>query len=132
KVAPYYSAPGFHEPNGTGELLISLNRFTALPEDLKRIVEHAAAAENAFALAESEWQNAAALKALVDEHGVKLRRFPDGLMAAARKAAAEMYEEQSAADKGFARTWASYSAAIAHLAPWSKTGLESFLAARGG
>ncbi|MGE0845781.1 MAG: TRAP transporter substrate-binding protein, partial [Flavobacteriaceae bacterium] len=88
KVAPYYYAPGFHEPNGTGELLISLNRFNALPEDLKRIVEHAAAAENAFALAESEWQNAAARKALVDEHGVKLRRFPDGLRAAARKAAA--------------------------------------------
>ena len=39
KVAKNYYSPGFHEPNGTGEALISTKALQSLPEDLRAIVE---------------------------------------------------------------------------------------------
>lgn len=132
KVAPFYYAPGFHEPNGTGEMLVSLQALETLPADLRAVLEQAVMAENSFSLAESEWFNAGTLDTLVSQHGVKLRRYPDDLIAAARAATAEMMAEQSAADPGFAKVWASYEQALKRLRPWAETGLEPFLAARRG
>ncbi|MEZ5840719.1 MAG: TRAP transporter substrate-binding protein [Hyphomicrobiales bacterium] len=75
KVAPFYYWPGFHEPNGTGEAVVSLKALEALPDDLKAIVATATSVESATSLAEAEWENGAALARLIDEHGVELMRF---------------------------------------------------------
>ncbi len=59
-----------------------------LPADLRAIVANACAAENAYTLAEADARNGEALAALVGEHGVSLRRWPEPVVAAARQAAA--------------------------------------------
>ena len=130
KAAKYYYAPGFHEPNGTGEALVSTAALAALPNDLRLIVAQACAAENIRALGESEWQNAARLKLLVDEKGVQLRDYPEDIIEAARKATVEALDTLAAHDPLTGEAIASHRAASKHLDDWSKTSIQKFLAAR--
>ncbi|MCB1472970.1 MAG: TRAP transporter substrate-binding protein [Rhodobiaceae bacterium] len=131
RVAPYYYAPGFHEPNGTGECLVSVAAFAELPENLQAVVADCCAAENAFSVAEADWMNGAALDTLVREHGVNLRSFPQDVLAAARSAAEGVLDEAASGDEMFAKILASYRQAKTRLAGWTKTGTVSFLEARG-
>ena len=131
RTARYYYAPGWHEPNGTGEALVSLSALAALPDDLQSIVRHACMAENVYALAESEWQNAAQLRTLVEEKGVEIVDYPADVVAAARDATVDVMRDLASRDGGSARAVASYQAAASHLDPWSRTSVQKFLAARG-
>lgn len=131
KVARFYYWPGFHEPNGTGEAIVSLKALETLPDDLRAVVEGACANENAAALAEAEWLNGAALKSLVDDHQVELKRFPDTVLDAARAAAEEVFADFSAKSADNARVWESYREARARLGRWSKISSAALLAARG-
>ncbi|MBB4303097.1 TRAP-type mannitol/chloroaromatic compound transport system substrate-binding protein [Rhodobium orientis] len=130
KVAKYYYAPGFHEPNGTGEALLSKKAFDALPADLQAVVEHAAAAENIFALTESEWHNGAALTRLRKEHGVELRYYPDTLLSAAATASEDVLDMVASHDAVSAEVVASFRKARATQATWSRVSQARFLAAR--
>jgi TRAP-type mannitol/chloroaromatic compound transport system substrate-binding protein len=130
RAAPFYYGPGIHEPNGTGECIVNRRRWEELPPDLQAVVENACRAENAYALAESERMNAAALASLVSEHGVKLRRFPADIETRGRANAAVVV--QSFVDAGGldARIARSYSEMQAALRDWSAVSAQSFLAAR--
>ncbi len=131
KAAKFYYAPGFHEPNGTGEALISSQAFAELPADLKAIVEHACAAENIRALGESEWQNAARLKVLVEEKGVQLRNYSPEILDAARAATQQALDTLAAKDELSAEAVTSFRDAADHLRNWSTQSIQKFLAARG-
>ncbi len=130
KVAPYYYWPGFHEPNGTAECVIGARAWASLAADLKAIVANACEAETAVAVAETEWRNAEALAALVAEHGVQSRPFPDDVLAAARRAADEVLDELAASNDAARRIDASYRAARAKAIGWAEISSEAFLAAR--
>ncbi|MDD9910870.1 MAG: TRAP transporter substrate-binding protein [Ahrensia sp.] len=130
KAAKFYYAPGFHEPNGTGEALVSKQALADLSDDLQHIVAQACAAENIRALGESEWQNAQRLRTLVEEKGVELRDYPADIIEAARSATEEVLDELAATDALTARAVESYRAASRHLNSWSRTSIQKFLAAR--
>ena len=131
RVAPYYYAPGFHEPNGTGECLVGLEAWNALTPDLKAVVEQACATENASALAEADWMNSEALAVLVDRHDVQLRQYPDDILAAARDAAETVMDERAEQDPAFGEILQSYRAARQRLSAWSRVGTLPFFRARG-
>jgi TRAP-type mannitol/chloroaromatic compound transport system substrate-binding protein len=131
RVAPFYYYPGFNKPNGTGECIVSLARWTALSDELKAIVQHACAAEADFALAEMERLNALALNALTSEHNVKLAAFPNDLVEAARKEANDVLGELAARDAITAKIHKSYADFRARTAPWSRVSLAAVLSARG-
>ncbi|MCX7295989.1 MAG: TRAP transporter substrate-binding protein [Hyphomicrobiales bacterium] len=131
RVAPFYYYPGFNKPNGTGECLVALKAWEALPADLKAIVAHACAAEANYALSEMERLNAQALAALIGDHGVKLVAFPDDVVAAARKEADAVLGELSARDAASAKVHASYADFRARVAQWSRVSIEAVLRARG-
>jgi TRAP-type mannitol/chloroaromatic compound transport system substrate-binding protein len=130
RAAPFYYGPGLHEPNGTGECIVSRRLWEGLPPDLKAVVENACRAENAYALAESERMNAAALTSLVSEHGVKLRQFPHDIQARARASAAAVLASFAEAGGLDARIHDSYAAMQVALRDWSAVSAQSFLAAR--
>lgn len=130
KVAPFYHYPGFNKPNGTGEAIVALKAWQSLPDDLMLIVANAAAAENAVSLAEAELQNARALAALTGEHGVKLVRFPDDLVAAAREAAADLLADIARRDDIARRIAESYEAMRTGAVDWSRVSAQAFLAGR--
>ncbi len=132
KVAPYYYWPGIHEPNGSSECLVNLAAWEALESDLREVVATACAAEHAHALAESERRNAAALRALVEDHGVRLRRFPDDILARARESARELLAGFAAGKGIAARIARSYGAMLETLGAWPTVSVRGFLEARDG
>jgi TRAP-type mannitol/chloroaromatic compound transport system substrate-binding protein len=131
RVAPFYYYPGFNKPNGTGECIVALKAWDALPADLKAIVAHACATEANFALAEMERLNAQALAALIKDHGVRLTAFPDDLVAAARKEADDVLGELSSRDASSARVHDSYRDFRTRVSAWSRVSIEAVLKARG-
>ena len=131
KVAKNYYSPGFHEPNGTGEALVSKSAFVELPEDLQAVIESACASENIFSLGEAEWNNAASLKNLVDNEGVIVRAYPEEIIEAAKLATVEVMQELAERDKISSEIVESYTAAATHLDPWSNVSIRAFLSARG-
>lgn len=132
KVTKNYYAPGFHEPNGTGEALLNKTALDGLPEDLQTIVLEACKAENGRALAESDWENAGSLKALQEEDGVTIKFYPDDVLAALRRTSKEVLDEFAAKDELSGRIYESYKAAKERLSPWSNVSLRPFLRAREG
>ena len=132
KAAKFYYAPGFHEPNGTGEALVSKSELQALPSDLAAIVETACAAENIRALGESEWKNAERLKLLVNEKGVQLRDYPSDILDAAKIATEEALTALAETDDTTAAAVQSFKNASSHLRDWSTQSVQKFLSARSG
>ena len=130
RVAPFYYYPGFNKPNGTGECIVALKEWNALPSDLQAIVAHACAAEASFALAEMERLDAEALAALTGEHKVQLRAFPTDLVAAARKQATGVLGEIAARDAITGKVHGSYMAFRDRTAAWSRVSIEKVLGAR--
>ncbi|MDH3695102.1 MAG: TRAP transporter substrate-binding protein DctP, partial [Gammaproteobacteria bacterium] len=130
KIAPYYYWPGFHEPNGTGECLVSKKALEMLPNDLRDIVRNACAAENAFALAESKWRNAEALNTLVEKHDVQVRAFPQDVLQAARSVGEEVLIKFSKKDEMTGEVFESFNAARKKLTSWSSLSTKAFLDAR--
>lgn len=130
QAASFYYWPGLHEPNGTGEVLVNRRTLDALPADLRAILEHACAAENALALGEAERRNTAALAKLTGELGVRLRRFPEAVVAAARDAAADLYADFAARDGMEGEIARSHRAFRDVEKPWSHISMAAFLDAR--
>ncbi|MEM8811756.1 MAG: TRAP transporter substrate-binding protein [Pseudomonadota bacterium] len=130
KAAKYYYYPGFHEPNGTGEALVSLKAFETLPDDLKAIVRHACAAENITALGESEWNNGHRLQVLTGEHGVLVKAYPDEVLSAARTAAETVLDDLARKDAISDDIVKSYRAARSRLIEWGAVSRGRYLAAR--
>jgi len=130
RAAPFYFYPGFNKPNGTGECIVSLKVWDALPADLKAIVAHACATEASYALAEMERLNAQALAVLVKDHKVKLTPFPADVVAPARKEAGDILGELAARDAITAKVHDSYNAFRAGIASWSRVSIEAVLRSR--
>ena len=109
EVAEYYYYPGFHEPGASLEFIVNADALATLPDDLQHIVEGAARAINQDMLDEYTASNNAALRELVDVHGVKLRRLPTPVFNHLYDIAQTLYVETAAANSEFAKVWASYS-----------------------
>jgi TRAP-type mannitol/chloroaromatic compound transport system substrate-binding protein len=131
KVAKNYYFPGFHEPNGSGEALVSLAALEALPADLREIVAKACEWVNLWSLTDAEWENARALKTLVEDHGVVLRQYPRDVIDASKQATGEVMAELAATDELTGRIVQSYRDAATHLGKWSDVSVRSFLDVRG-
>lgn len=131
RLTRLYYGPGFDKPNGSGEAIVSLKAWEALPDDLKAIVAAACRDEHATALGQAEWANAVALDTLVAQHGVEARAFPQAVLEAARGPAEDLLSEIAAKDGLSGRVIASWRAARAKQQAWARADIARFLAARG-
>ncbi len=110
EVAEYYYYPGWHEPGSILEFIINKDSMAELPADLQAIVRHAARAASQDMLDEYTARNNEALRELVEEHGVQLRRFPDDVLKALWLGTRQALDELVAKDPMSAKVYASYSA----------------------
>ena len=85
QAAKYYYWPGWHEPGTTLEGMVNKQALEALPADLQAVVAYACQAANDDMFSEFTARNSQALKTLVNEHGVQLRRFSDEPLGANRQ-----------------------------------------------
>ncbi len=132
RVANFYYAPGFNKPNGTGECIVSLKAWQGLDPEMKAIVQHACASEAAYALSEMERLNAEALAALTGQHKVKLKMFPQPLIAAARRQAHDVVGDLGAKNETARKIHDSYVAFRERTSAWSNISIKAVLEAREG
>lgn len=118
QAARYYYYPGWQEPSGLLELLVSKAAYETLSPTLQTIVETACIAENSFLLAEFNTRNHQALQTLVEEHQVELRRFPDDVLVALQRHSVDVMDELAAENPMVARVYASYRSFSANIGPW--------------
>ncbi len=118
EAASYYYYPGWQEPSGQLELLVSAEAYASLSEELQEIVAVACMAEADFVFAEFNTRNNQALKTLIEEHGVELRRFPDDVLAALKSYSTEVMDELADSDPLLARVYDSYRTFAADIATW--------------
>lgn len=128
-VAKYYYYPGWHEPGTTLEAIVNRQAFEALPADLQAIVRTATRAINQDMLDEFTARNNAALRTLVDEHGVELRRLPDDVLERLRDVAWDVIEE-SATDDLAKRILASYVDFLANVQAYHDISERAYIEAR--
>lgn len=131
QVARYYYWPTFTKPNGSAECLVGLEAWRSLPDELQAIVADACAAENVYTLAEADWRDGEALDVLVGQHEVQLRRWPEEIITAARRAVADLMAGFDAMGGLPQRIWQSYAQALGRIRPWSRVSVEAYLGARG-
>ncbi|WP_407050433.1 TRAP transporter substrate-binding protein [Methyloraptor flagellatus] len=130
RVTKLYYGPGFNKPNGTGEALVSLKAYDALPADLKAIVATACRDEHTTALATAEWNNAVSLATLKETHGVQVKSMPADVLAAGARIAEGLLSEIAAKDALSAEIITSYRTARARTGQWMRVTQGTFLAAR--
>ena len=109
QVAKYYYYPGWQEPGPTLEFIINKDAWAELPADLQAIVRAAARMVNEDLLAEYTARNNAALRELVDVHGVELRRLPDDVLDELHKISNEVVAEIPGDDELAKRIFESYN-----------------------
>lgn len=89
-----YYVSSFIEPGLATELAVDKAKFTALPNDLQKIVELACQAEYDQVASDFYANDPIALATLVNQHGVTVHtQFPDDILQAGANAAKEILEE---------------------------------------
>ena len=131
-VADYYYYPGWHEPGSTIELVFNKEKLDSLPADLRAIVLNAAEVMNQKLLDEYTALNNQALKTLVDEHGVQLRKLPDDVLAEFKRLSAEVVTELANTDETTRRIYESYSAFQEGVENYHAISEEAYIDARRG
>ncbi len=132
QAAKYYYYPGWHEPGTTLECLISKAAYEQLPEDLKMIVSSACMAANMDMISEFSARNASALRQLVEDHGVELRRYPADVLAALKSTSDEVVAEIAASSGELSqRIFDSFRAYRDAAQLWLEISDEAFFEAMG-
>src|SRR5690625_74110 len=110
EVARYYYYPGWQEPGPALEFIVNKRVYDGLPDDLKAIIETAARQANADMMDEYVARNGRALSALLEHYPrVELRRLPDDVLAALRKASEEVLDELAESDPMAGRVHRSWT-----------------------
>ena len=130
QAAQYYYWPGWHEPGTALECMVNKQALEALPSDLQAVVKYACQAANDDMLSEFTARNSQALKTLVDEHGVQLRRFSDELLAQIGKVSAEVVAEIAGQDPFSSRVYDSFDAFRKNSIAYTRISEEAYTQAR--
>ncbi|MVT00329.1 TRAP transporter substrate-binding protein [Devosia marina] len=93
QVAKNYYFPSFVEPGLATEVVVDKAKMAELPEDLQEIVRIAAQASYDDVSSDMYANDPRALQALVNEHGVNVRQFPEEIIEAGANASMELISE---------------------------------------
>ena len=130
QAAQYYYWPGWHEPGTALECMVNKQALESLPADLQAVVKYACQAANDDMFSEFTARNSQALKTLVDEHGVQLRRFSDELLAQIGKVSAEVVAEIAGQDPFSSRVYSSFDAFRKNSIAYTRISEEAYTQAR--
>ena len=109
KVAKNYHFPGWHQPSGFIEFYVNKKVWDGWTEQERTIVDAACRDVSFWTIAKASGLQQAALDE-ARKRGVKVSRFPEPVIEALRKAADEVYSEQSTKDPMFKKVLESYRA----------------------
>src|SRR5262245_49582196 len=120
KTARYYYYPGWHQPGTTNEFAFNKKAYEALPIDLRRMLDHAAAAVQIYSLTDFHVKNAIALERLRTEFKGKIEilQFPAPMLRDLKKFAPEVIREESEKSPMARKVHASFTKFQALVGPW--------------
>ncbi|MEO1024346.1 MAG: TRAP transporter substrate-binding protein [Pseudomonadota bacterium] len=119
--AEHYYFPGWHQQSSFLMFIINKDVWDGLPDQHQAAIEEVCAANVAKTIAEGESIQLEPLAEL-QAGGTTVHRWNDEMLTAFEGAWAEVVEERSAADEGFARVWKSISDFRAKYAEWGSLG----------
>jgi TRAP-type mannitol/chloroaromatic compound transport system substrate-binding protein len=122
QAAKYYYYPGWHEPGTVTELMINKSAFDGLPAYLQTIIRAAAARSTQWVLSEFDAKNNDYLHKLINEENVRLRKFPDEVLATLKKYSEEAIQEVVEADAYSKKVYESYTAFRETVTEWTDLG----------
>ncbi|MES2711458.1 MAG: TRAP transporter substrate-binding protein [Pseudomonadota bacterium] len=117
--ALYYYFPAWHQQATLFDLYIHLDRWRAMPEQHRAIIELACSDLMRDMLARGEAEQGSALREL-REHGVELRRWSPEILVAFEDAWNAVVAEEAEASPNFTRVYRSYEAFRASYAIWRR------------
>lgn len=134
QVCKYYYSHGYHEPGAALQLMINEQAWQSLEAELQAIVRAACDAAYVDMLAEFNARSGAALRTLVEKHGVIVKGLPEDVLLACGEKSNEVLNEIHAADRSpnriVQRVIEDFLAFRAEVMPWTRIGEQAFLNAR--
>ena len=120
KTARYYYDPGWHEPGTINEFGFNKKVYEALPVDLQRTLDHAAAAVQVYGRTDFHVKNAIALEKLKTEYKgkVEVLQLPVPVLRDLKKLSAEVVREESEKTPMARKVHASFTKFQALVGPW--------------
>ena len=120
RTARNYYYPGWHQPGTVNEFVFNKKAYEALPVDLRRTLDHAAAAVMVYGLTDFHLKNAVALHRLRTEFkgSVEILQFPLPVLRDLKKLAAEVVRAESEKSPMAKRVHASFAKFQALVGPW--------------
>ena len=119
-AARYYYYPGWHEPGATQAFGFIRKAYESLPVDLRRTLDHAAAATQVYGLNDFHAKNAIALGRLRTEFKGKIEivQLPVPVLRELKKLAVEVVKEESEKTSMARKVHASFTKFPALVGPW--------------
>ena len=120
RTARYYYFPGWHEPGTTQGFGFNKKAYEGLPVDLRRILDHAAAAVQVYGFTDYHAKNAIALERLKTEFKgkVEIVQLPAPVLRDLKKLSAEVVREESEKTPMARKVHASFTKVQALVGPW--------------
>src|SRR4029453_8123633 len=120
QTARYYYYPGWHEPGAITEFTFNKKAYEALPVDLQRTLDHAAAAVQVYGLTDYHAKNAIALGRLKTafKGKVEVIQLPVPVLRDLRKLAVEVVREESEKTPMARKAHGSFTKFQALVGPW--------------
>jgi TRAP-type mannitol/chloroaromatic compound transport system substrate-binding protein len=125
KIAKNYLFPGWWEGGPQLSFYVNQEKWSSLPEPYQQAFETACVEANVTMLAAYDAKNPAALASLVQQ-GVKLMPFPKDVMAAAKQAAFQIYDEEAAKNPDFAKIYGEWKKFRDMEIAWFKVAESSY------
>lgn len=126
RAAKYYYYPGWHEPGTMFELIINLNKWNELPDDLKKIVDTTAAAISQRIYAQMEFNNQVALKEIRKNENVELLEFPEDVLKELHRLTKLTLDDEADKNPAFKRVYEAYTEFRNNYRDWSRMSEESY------
>ena len=126
RAASYYYYPGWHEPGTELELLVNLNAWEQLPDNLKSIVENAAKSTSLWMYTAMEYHNNKALQELRLKQNVEILEFPAEVLTELRRVSVEVLDEEASTDPEFKRIYDHYRQFREEYAKWGEISEDSY------
>ena len=126
----YYYYPGFHEPGTALSLGINKAVWEELTDEQRRIITSSAAMENSQSVAFFDAKNSAALKKLITERVIQIRKFDDSILKILGEVSGNVLEESAKHDSMTQRVYESFLKFRKSAIRWSDLSERAYLNAR--
>jgi len=130
REAPYYYAPGFHEPGSSLSLGINLDVWNSLTQSEQNMVRFSCKAANDAAIGEYTYKNAIALEELKTKHGIKPQFFNTAILKKIGEVSDQIVDDFANSDPVTRKIADSYFKTRNQMRYWTQMSEGRFIAAR--